>query len=133
MATAKKVKLDVPSLQSSWTNDFEFIQQNDCVMCALCCENVVWRTSSVKRHFETIHKKPFKDSVDKAKVIKKAVSRYEKPSNVLKNLECQQKKNETEASYKLALCIAKHGKPFPDEDFIKAAFIQCSEVLFDGI
>ena len=132
MATAKKVKLDVRSFQSSWTNDFGFIQQNDRAVCALCCENVVCRTSSVKRHFETKHEKTFKDSADKAEAIKKAVSRYEKQSNVFKNLSAS-KSNETEASYKLALCIAKHGKPFTDGDFIKAAFLECSEVLFDGI
>ncbi|XP_064110289.1 general transcription factor II-I repeat domain-containing protein 2A-like [Macrobrachium nipponense] len=132
MATAKKVKLDVRSFQSSWTNDFGFIQQNDRAVCALCCENVVCRTSSVKRHFETKHEKTFKDSADKAEAIKKAVSRYGKQSNVFKNLSAS-KSNETEASYKLALCIAKHGKPFTDGDFIKAAFLECSEVLFDGI
>ena len=132
MATAKKVKLDVRSFQSSWINDFGFIQQNDRAVCALCCENVVCRTSSVKRHFETKHEKTFKDSADKAEAIKKAVSRYEKQSNVFKNLSAS-KSNETEASYKLALCIAKHGKPFTDGDFIKAAFLECSEVLFDGI
>ncbi|XP_050730475.1 general transcription factor II-I repeat domain-containing protein 2-like isoform X3 [Eriocheir sinensis] len=132
MATAKKVKLDVRSFQSSWTNDFGFIQQNDRAVCALCCENVVCRTSSVKRHFKTKHEKTFKDSTDKAEAIKKAVSRYEKQSNVFKNLSAS-KNNATEASYKLALCIAKHGKPFTDGDFIKAAFLECSEVLFDGI
>ncbi|XP_064119030.1 general transcription factor II-I repeat domain-containing protein 2B-like [Macrobrachium nipponense] len=132
MATAKKIKLDVRSFQSSWTNDFGFIQQNDRAVCALCCENVVCRTSSVKRHFETKHEKTFKDSADKAEAIKKAVSRYGKQSNVFKNLSAS-KSNETEASYKLALCIAKHGKPFTDGDFIKAAFLECSEVLFDGI
>ncbi|XP_064121573.1 uncharacterized protein LOC135226026 [Macrobrachium nipponense] len=102
MATAKKVKLDVRSFQSSWTNDFGFIQQNDRAVCALCCENVVCRTSSVKRHFETKHEKTFKDSADKAEAIKKAVSRYGKQSNVFKNLSAS-KSNETEASYKLAL------------------------------
>nr|XP_027218346.1 protein ZBED8-like [Penaeus vannamei] len=74
----------------------------------------------------------FKDSADQAETIKKAVSRYEKQSNVFKNLSTS-KNNANEASYKLALCIAKHGKPFTDGDFIKAAFLECSEVLFDGM
>ncbi|XP_064111511.1 uncharacterized protein LOC135219004 [Macrobrachium nipponense] len=65
-------------------------------------------------------------------VIKKVISRYEKQSNVLKNLSAS-KNDETEASHKLALCIAKHGNPFTDGDFIKAAFLEYSEVLFDGI
>lgn len=132
MATVKKVKLNVPSFQSSWTYDFGFIQQNDRAVYALRCENVVCRTSSVKRHFETKHDKTFKDSADKAEAIKKAVSRSEKQSNAFKNLSAS-KNNATEAIYKLALCIAKYGKPFTDSDFIKAAFLVCSEVLCDGI
>ena len=90
------------------------------------------RTSSVKRHFETKHEKTFKYSADKAEPIKKALSRYEKQSNVFKNM-CASKNTITEASYKLALCIAKHGKPFTDGDFVKAAFLECSEVLFEDI
>ncbi|ROT81459.1 hypothetical protein C7M84_025381 [Penaeus vannamei] len=168
MATVKKVKLDVRPFQSSWTNDFGFIQQNGRAVCALCREDVVCRTSSVKRHFETKHGKTFKDSADKAEAIQKAVSRYEKQSNAFENqgtsknkatggqsnafenqmtsknkaTEAQStafenqrtsKNNATEASYKLALCIAKHGKPFTDGSFIKAAFLECSEVLFDGM
>ncbi|ROT81456.1 Prenylcysteine oxidase [Penaeus vannamei] len=142
MATVKKVKLDVRPFQSSWTNDFGFIQQNGRAVCALCREDVVCRTSSVKRHFETKHGKTFKDSADKAEAIQKAVSRYEKQSNAFENqgtsknkatggqsnafenqmtsktrqqaqstaFENQRtsKNNATEASYKLALCIAKH-------------------------
>lgn len=132
MATAKKVKIDVRSFQSSWTDDFGFIQKNDRAVCALCCENVVCRTSSVKRHFETKHEKTFKDTAEKAEAIKKALSRYEKQTSVLKNLSAS-KNNATEASYKVALCIAKHGKPFTDGDYIKEAFLDCSEMLFDGI
>ncbi|XP_042891739.1 general transcription factor II-I repeat domain-containing protein 2A-like [Penaeus japonicus] len=132
MATAKRIRLDVRSFQSSWTNDFGFIQQNDRAACALCNEKVVCRTSSVKRHFETKHEKTFKDSADKAEAIKKAVSCYEKQSDVSKNPSAS-KNSATEASYKLALCIAKHGKPFTDGDFIKAAFLKCSEVLFNDM
>ena len=54
-----------------------------------------------------------------------------KVCNVFKNMSAS-KNNATEASYKLAPCIAKHGKPYADGDFIKAAFLECSEVLFDG-
>ena len=73
MATAIKVKLDVRSFQSSWTNDFGFIQQKDRASCAHCCENVVCCTLSVKRHFETNHEKTFKESADKAEVIKNSI------------------------------------------------------------
>ena len=65
-------------------------------------------------------------------MIKNVVSRNEKQSNVFKNLNAS-KNNASEASYKIALCIAKHGKSFTDGDFIKAAFLEYSEMLFNGI
>ncbi|XP_037802959.1 protein ZBED8-like [Penaeus monodon] len=108
------------------------VTQNDRAVCALCCEDVVCRTSSVKRHFETKHEKTFKDCSDKAEAINKAVSRYANQISVFKKPSAS-KINVTEASYKLALCIAKNGKPFTDGDLIKAAFLECSEVLFDGL
>ena len=66
------------------TNNFGFIEENDRAVRGLCCENVVCRTWSVKRHLETTHQKTFKDGADKAESIRKAVSRYEKQGNVLK-------------------------------------------------
>ena len=38
-----------------------------------------------------------------------------------------------ENSYKVAECIAKHGKPFTDGDFIKEIFINCPKVLFEDL
>ena len=76
MSAAKRPKSNVRQFQESWTTDFGFVCRNDKAVCALCCENVVCRTSSMKRHFETKHKKLFKDD-SKNEVLKKAVSRYE--------------------------------------------------------
>ena len=39
----------------------------------------------------------------------------------------------TESSYKAAECIAQHGKPFTDGVFIKEAFLNCADVLFDDL
>ena len=101
-------------------------------MCILCCENVVCRTSSVKRHFETKHEKTFKDQADKVESIKRAVSRYEKQASSFKVFTTA-KDHGTEASYCIAHCIAKHGKPFTDGEFIKEAFLSCSDALFESL
>lgn len=69
----------------------------------------------LKRHFETNHEKTFKDNVDKAEAIKEAEHSYEKQSNLFMNLNAS-KNNAIKASYKLALCIGKHGKPFTNRD-----------------
>ena len=84
MASSKKLKLDVRSFQESWTSDFGFVSRDDRAVCALCCQNVICRTSSIKRHFETQHEKSFKDDAEKTESLKKAVSRYQKQSSIFK-------------------------------------------------
>ena len=72
--------------QHSWTKDFGFVSQGERAVCALCWENVVCRTSSVRRHFKSKHEKAFKDDADKVEEIMKAVFRYEKQTSVLKKM-----------------------------------------------
>ena len=71
--------------QESWTADFGFVCHKDKAECPLCCENVINRTSSIKHHFETKHKKLFEDDTEKNEPLNKVVSRYEK-STILKKL-----------------------------------------------
>ena len=78
MSAAKRSKSDVRQFQESWTTDFGFVCRNERAVCTLCCENVVCRTSSIKRHFETKHQKSFKDDFERNEALKKAVSTYEK-------------------------------------------------------
>lgn len=62
MAEAKKGYLIYASFSYfEQTNSELFHKRTD--LCALCCENVCW---SVKRNFETRHKKNFKDKAIKA-------------------------------------------------------------------
>uniref|UniRef100_H2YQ88 DUF4371 domain-containing protein n=1 Tax=Ciona savignyi TaxID=51511 RepID=H2YQ88_CIOSA len=132
MASSKKLKLDVRSFQESWTLDFGFVSRDDRAVCALCCQNVVCRTSSLKRHFETKHEKSFKDDAEKKESLKKAVSRYQKQSSIFKKA-IQSSNRTTESSYKIAEGIAKHGKSFTDGVFVKEAFLGCAEVLFGDL
>ena len=132
MSAAKRSKSDGRQFQESSTTDFGFVCRNDRAVCALCCENVVCRTSSIKRYFETKHKKLFKDDSEKNEALKKAVSRHEKQSSIFKKTICSTNQT-TESSYKVAECIGKRGKPFTDGDFIKEVFINCSEVLFEDL
>lgn len=85
MAAPAAKKAKTRAFQSTWTREFGFVFLKDRAVCTLCCENVVCRTSSVKRHFETKHEKTFKDQADKAESIKRAVSRYDKQASSLKD------------------------------------------------
>ena len=66
----KKQKLDLCSFQDSWTNEYGFIQQKDRAVCVICCENVVCRTSSVQRHFQTKHQSTINNNDEKCEAIK---------------------------------------------------------------
>ena len=132
MAACRRLKLDVRSFQESWTTDFGFVSRDDRAVCALCCQNIVCRTSSIKRHFETKHEKSFKDDAEKIESLKKAVSRYEKQSSIFKKVISGANRT-TESSYKAAECIAQHGKSFTDGVFIQEAFLSCADVLFDDL
>ena len=111
MAACNRLKLDVRSFQESWTTDFGFVSREDRAVCVLRCQNIVCRTSSMKRNFETKHAKSFKDDAEKIKSLKKAVSRHENQSSIFK-IVISGANRTTESSYKAAECIAQHGKPF---------------------
>jgi len=74
--TQKRQKLDIRLFQDFWTNEYGFIQQKDHAVCALCCEIVVCRTSSVQRPYQTKHQSMFKNSEETSEAIKRAVSGY---------------------------------------------------------
>ena len=101
-------------------------------MCVLCCQNIVCRTSSIKRYFETKHEKFLKDDAEKIESLKKAASRYEKQSSIFKKVISGGNRT-TEGSYKAAECTAQHGKPFTDGVLIKEVFLSCADVLFDDL
>ena len=65
------LNLDVRFFQEFCTTDFRFVSREDKAVCALSCQSVVCQTSSIKRHFETKHKKPFKDYAEKIDFFKK--------------------------------------------------------------
>lgn len=125
-------KTNARLFQPYWTVEYGFVFVKDRAVCTLCCENVVCRTSSVKRHFETKHEKNYKDAADRAESLKRAVASYEKQSSSLK-IFANTKDIVTEASYNLANCIAKHGKPFTDGEYTKEAFLSCAETLFEDL
>ncbi|KAK0146239.1 General transcription factor II-I repeat domain-containing protein 2 [Merluccius polli] len=62
------------------------------------------------------HENTFKDQADKTESMKRAVSRYGKQASSLK-VFATAKDHGTEASYRIAHCIAKHGKPYTDATY----------------
>ena len=85
----KKLKLSSSSsrgFQSCWTEEYGMISSDDKAVCVLCCNKVVCRTSSVKRHFETNHKDLYLKTKEEQREIISKVSKEKKmqSSNLMK-------------------------------------------------
>ncbi len=119
MAAPPAKKAKGRAFQPSWTEEFASVFLKDRAVCTICFENVACQ-------------KTFNDQADKAESIKRAVSRYEKQASSLK-VFAKAQNHATEASYRIAHCIAKHGKPFTDGEYIKEAFLSCSDTLFENL
>jgi len=125
--TQNRQNLDICSFQDFWTNEYGFIQQKDHAVCALCCETVVCRTSSVQRHYQTKHQSMFKNSEENSEAIKRAVSGCKKQTSIFSQV-IGTKYKATECSYKIAQGVASKAKPFVKETFLSSAEILFSEL-----
>ena len=108
------------------------ISSDDKAVCVLCCNKVVCRTSSVKRHFETNHRDFYlKTKEEQREIISKAYKEKKmQSSNLMKFIGGSS--NVTAASYIVSKEIAKHVKPFSEGQFIKQAWLECAPVLFEN-
>lgn len=119
------------NFQPEWQEKFGFIERGDRVICSLCSESVVARTSSVKRHYQTKHEPSFSalSPCDLQEFLRQKVSKFEAQKGAFSKFvhhggHC------ASASYVSALAIAKAGKPFTDGVFLKDAFSECAKELF---
>ena len=108
------------------------ISSDDKAVWVLCCNKVVCRTSSVKRHFETNHKDLYlKTKEEQREIISKAYKEKKmQSSNLMKFIGGSS--NVTAASYIVSKEIAKHVEPFREGQFIKQAWLECVPVLFEN-
>ncbi|GFV90034.1 general transcription factor II-I repeat domain-containing protein 2A [Trichonephila clavipes] len=107
------------------------INKGDKAVCVLCSGTVVCRTSSVKRHFETNHR--FfceKSEPEQKELIASAIKDRNKQSTCM--FKYTSKNCHTSApSYSATNAIARHGKPFQEGEFLKAAWLARAPSLFD--
>lgn len=114
-----------------WTEKYGVIERNNKAFCCLCNDAVVSRSFNVKRHFETNHKPLIELSEDARKeFINRKLKQYEGQTKGFKKVFAT-KNNITAASYHVAYCVAKHGKPISEGDFVKEVFLACTDTLFE--
>lgn len=134
-SSAKKQKVQdskcIREFQTWRTEKYGMISKGDKAVCVLCSGTVVCRTSSVKRHFETNHKSfRQKSEPEQKELIASALKvRNKQSTSMVKYIgkNC----HTGAASYSAAIVIARHSKPFQEEEFLKQAWLACAPSLFD--
>jgi len=98
-----------------------------------CFETVVCRTSSVKRHFESVHNNINNKTEEKREIISSKLSKTNKQAdNFMNFILGRSSSNLVAASFEVSKVIAQHGKPLSDGDYIKEAWLECASFLFDN-
>ena len=113
------------------TEKYGCIENGDKLICTLCTDIITARTYIIERHFSSKHKDVSEmANEDKSEYIAKRVLNFGKQNKFLKSFVTSNN-HATSASFVAALSIGTNGKPFTDGEFLKNAFINCSEHLFN--
>lgn len=116
-----------------WTNKYGVIKHHDKdkALCCFCKEVITARYYNINRHFVSKHNKLCSlTEEEKSEIIQKEVKRqYHQSNNFRKMLK--PKNNISAASFQVSYTIAQHGKPLSDGEYLKEAFKNCSELLFE--
>ena len=134
--SAKKCRSieDVRVFQKYRTEKFGVIKKDNKALCIFGFETVVCRTSSVKRHFESVHNNiSNKTEEEKRELISSTFSKTKKQAdNFMNFISGRSSSNLVTAGFAFSKVIAQHGKPFSDEDYIKEAWLECAPFLLDN-
>ena len=105
--------------QDWWSDRYGMTEHRGKALCVMCSETVVYRTSSVKCHFETKHEWLLEKSETEQKeyISREMKNKNMQSSTFVKFTKCTS--NLVAASFEVSKIIAKHGKPFSDGDYIK--------------
>ncbi|XP_076308667.1 uncharacterized protein LOC143224092 [Tachypleus tridentatus] len=107
-------------------------KKGDKALCILCSERVMCRTSSVKWHYETVHKWLCnKDEQEQKEHISRGVGNNNMQSNVLMKF-VSGSSNLVAASFEISKIIAQHENPLNGGEYIKESWLKWTTFLFDG-
>ncbi|XP_063856091.1 protein FAM200A-like isoform X1 [Scylla paramamosain] len=124
---------DIRKFKEYWTEKFGMIKKDKRALCIFCSDTVVCRTSSVKRHFESVHKNlNSKTEEEQRELIFRELSKMKKQAETCMNvISGRPSSNLVAGSFEISKVIAQHGKPLSDGEYIKEAWLECAPFLFD--
>lgn len=117
-----------------WENEFLFTTVDDKTVCLICDKDVSEaRKFLVERHHTTKHEKFARDFPMGSKLrndeVNKLKTKLKKRQSMFTGHDAKANAA-TEASFKVALLLTKHKKPFTDGSVVKEAMVQVAETLF---
>ncbi len=131
----KKQKYTSVEFRESWTEKYGMImnKKDNKALCILCSQSIVCRNFTVKRHYETVHKQLSQKSEEeqKAYIFREISKRNIQSEGLTKFLSTGS--NLVAASFEISKVIAQHGKPLSDGEYIKKAWLESSNFLFENI
>ena len=125
---------DVKVFLKYWTEKYGVIEKENKGLCIFCFETVVCRTSSVKRHFKSVHNNVNnKTEEEKRESICSKLSKTKKQAdNFMNFISGRSSSNLVAACFEGSKVIAQHGKPLSDRDYSKETWLECAPLLFDN-
>ncbi|XP_023612109.1 SCAN domain-containing protein 3-like [Myotis lucifugus] len=123
---------DVREFQKYWTEKFGVIKKDNKALCVFCSETIVCRTSSVKRHFESVHKNiSNKTEEQQREFLMNSAKQKKQADNFMNFISGRSSFNLVAASFEVSKVIAQLGKPLSDGEYIKESWLECAPFLFD--
>ena len=131
MEKKRKIDSECRKFKDQWNIQYFVIESSNKALCLICNESIaVFKEYSIKRHYETKHFQNYSKYTGSLRTEK-----FEAMKHGLKSQQSSFTKLKTEqeaatrASFRVALEIAKRGKPFTDGEMIKECIIAVAEEM----
>ncbi|UYV77791.1 EPM2AIP1 [Cordylochernes scorpioides] len=131
MEKKRKIDSECRKFKDQWNIQYFVIESSNQALCLICNESIaVLKEYNMKRHYETKHSQNYSKYTGIVRTEKfEALKRGLKSQQSLFTKVKTEQKAATRASFRVALEIAKRGKPFTDGEMIKECIIAVVEEM----
>ncbi|UYV81096.1 EPM2AIP1 [Cordylochernes scorpioides] len=131
MEKKRKIDSECRKFKDQWNIQYFVIESSNKALCLICNESIaVLKEYNMKRHYETKHSQNYSKYTGIVRTEKfEALKRGLKSKQSLFTKVKTEQEAATRASFRVALEIAKRGKPFTDGEMIKECIIAVVEEM----
>ncbi|UYV76589.1 EPM2AIP1, partial [Cordylochernes scorpioides] len=131
MEKKRKIDSECRKFEDQWNIQYFVIESSNKALCLICNESIaVLKEYNMKRHYETKHSQNYSKNTGIVRTeIFEALKRGLKSQQSLFTKVKTEQEAATRASFRVALEIAKRGKPFTDGEMIKECIIAVVEEM----